>query len=346
MIQAFFRWINVLLILFTLLTYLAPLIDPEYIWGFSFFGLTYPFLLLLHVLFILGWALAKKFYFFMSVACLLIGWNYFQAFVGFGGGSPLTPEIHIGTYNLFNLRGLPRIEGAQRGKEDEALIQLIRQQELDILCTQETSARTSRKLAEKFDFPNTHVHEKRSTAIFSKHPILKKGTILFEHSLNSAVWADIQIKGQTLRVYSVHLQSNRISDDASKLAESGSLQERETWVGIRGILAKYKRAAVVRAAQAKEVAAHVAQSPHPVVVCGDFNDTPLSYSYRQLVQSRMLQDAFCEAGTGLGTTYNGLIPALRIDYALVDPRFSVVDHQIIRKNFSDHFPVFCRLAWN
>ena len=172
---------------------------------------------------------------------------------------------------------------------------------------------------------------------------LDQGAIRFENSTNSMVWADIQVEGRRLRVYSVHLQSNHISGDAAKLREKGDLQERETWVGIKGILRKYKRATQLRAEQAEQVAAHIAQSPYPVIVCGDFNDTPVSYAYHHILQSRRLADAFRKSGSGPGFTYGGVLPALRIDFILTDPELDLRNHDRYRESFSDHFPVLCEI---
>jgi endonuclease/exonuclease/phosphatase family metal-dependent hydrolase len=79
-----------------------------------------------------------------------------------------------------------------------------------------------------------------------------------------------------------------------------------------------------------------------VVVCGDFNDTPNSYTYHQI--SKGLNDAFREAGSGIGTTYVGKIPFLRIDYILYSKeRFDPLYFKVIRKNLSDHYPVVSTL---
>ncbi|MEM8906288.1 MAG: endonuclease/exonuclease/phosphatase family protein, partial [Bacteroidota bacterium] len=98
-----------------------------------------------------------------------------------------------------------------------------------------------------------------------------------------------------------------------------------------------------RAQQAHLVAEHVRNSPYPVMICGDFNETPLSYVYRIL--SAPLQDAFKQKGSGLGTTYAGKIPALRIDYILADRRLKILDHQILYKSYSDHYPVRSSFEW-
>ena len=93
----------------------------------------------------------------------------------------------------------------------------------------------------------------------------------------------------------------------------------------------------IRARQARTVAAHIRRCPYPVIVCGDFNDTPLSYTYHVL--GKQLQDAFAEAGFGLSNTYNGLLPSFRIDYILYSSHFKAVSYSCDRIDLSDHFPV-------
>ena len=76
-------------------------------------------------------------------------------------------------------------------------------------------------------------------------------------------------------------------------------------------------------------------SPYPIILCGDFNDTPTSYTYKQL--SEGLNDSFSNAGLGIGQTYNGKFPTLRIDYILHSPEFELNSFKTTDVNLSDHF---------
>lgn len=98
----------------------------------------------------------------------------------------------------------------------------------------------------------------------------------------------------------------------------------------------------MRAFQARKVADHIKKSPYPVIVCGDFNDTPVSYAYRKVKGE--LKDAFVEAGWGISNSYNGELPSFRIDYILHDKKFKAVNYSRDRVVYSDHFPVRCRLS--
>jgi len=78
-----------------------------------------------------------------------------------------------------------------------------------------------------------------------------------------------------------------------------------------------------------------------VIVCGDFNDTPVSYAYRKVRGN--LKDAFIESGWGTSNTYNGELPSFRIDYILCDHKFTAQNYHRDRVYYSDHFPIQCQI---
>ena len=189
--------------------------------------------------------------------------------------------------------------------------------------------------------PHHHQGTGSSLAIYSRYPLSNKGSINFEESFNGAIHADLTLpNGELIRVYSVHLQSTRLGKDVKEVLKKDNLttiNKKETQEKYYRIESKLSSAFAMRAAQAEVVAAHIAQSPHPVIVCGDFNDTPLSYSYR--IMARKLKDSFAEKGFGIGSTYAGSLPALRIDYILVGKKFEVYTHKVQNKAISDHYAI-------
>lgn len=327
------RGLNLLLICLTFICYLSPFVDPSSFWLFSFFGMAYPWLLLFNMLFILFWIFSRKWYFLFSVGCIILGWNHFQSFVGLNTPLPKSEnEITIMTMNCMHYYNL---KGKTQERFDKTLINF----NPDIILLQETSNRV--KPIDKKNYPYFYKAKKKTLAIYSKHPILNKGNIDLGNTSNGCTYAEIKINEHQFRVYNVHLQSNRVTQDASKLKKEGDLQKKETWVSIKSMLGKVKRAGAIRSEQAKKIISHIKESKNPVVVCGDFNDTPLSYTYQLF--SNILNDGFKERAAGIGTTYGGTIPVLRIDYIWTDPKFQVNSHKIIRENFSDHYPVISRI---
>ena len=339
---------NVLVIFATFFAYLAPFMNPARFWPFSFFGLIYPWLLLTNLLFVFYWGIQKKKYLFFSLGCIILGWSHVTSFVGFNSFDKIKVEevITVGSYNIHNLgslhTGLKTTE-EKENKKNKFVQFLKRGNEIQILCTQESSHTKNRKLIEKnFNFPFVHFAKTKSPVIFSKHPIFNSGIIDFSKNSNSCLWADIKIKDQNIRVYSIHFQSNKISSIANKVIENRDLSKKEFLTDIKGMMGRFKLYVKQRANQAQQVANHIATCPHPVIVCGDFNDTPQSYTYNLLTQK--LKDSFKEKGRGFGTTYAGSIPALRIDYILLDERIKTHSHEILKGNFSDHYPVICKIS--
>ncbi|MCO6475025.1 MAG: endonuclease/exonuclease/phosphatase family protein [Phaeodactylibacter sp.] len=336
------RWINILLILVTLLAYLAPYVSPATFWPLSFVGLLYPWLLLGNVLCIIGWMIMKKYYLLFSLGCILLGWSHFQSYVGLHFGARQYPEGSIRTM-AFNSYGFHHSgKGGERFTREE-LPGSFPLEGMDIICFQEfPSPRRVNYFIDyiKANSPLKHVIFQKggSLAIFSRYPIQAHNTHYFPNRVNGYQYADLEIGGRTVRLFNVHLQSNSVTHIANQVAEDANLQDKKTWLRIRGMMGRYKRAAILRAEQADEVAQLIGKSPHPVLLCGDFNEIPQSYAYHTL--SRGMQDAFKVKGRGLGVTYNGRIPALRIDYVMAGPEFEVLGHEIEKAEFSDHYPVY------
>ena len=180
-------------------------------------------------------------------------------------------------------------------------------------------------------------------AIFSRFPIVRRGTIFFgKLSLNHAMWADLarpagpgRARPDTIRVFNLHLQS-------MSMAESDIATATESRAGLRqkapNLLRRFRNGAVTRGVQVDTIVARVARSPYPVLLAGDTNDLPYSYTYDQLADH--LQNAWATAGFGLGATYNGRLPGLRIDQQFAGPQWQVLGCKVHREiKWSDHFPV-------
>ncbi|MFN9381282.1 MAG: endonuclease/exonuclease/phosphatase family protein, partial [Bacteroidota bacterium] len=150
--------------------------------------------------------------------------------------------------------------------------------------------------------------------------------------------------GKIFRVYNVHLLSNQITGMAYKISEGGTVPERKDMHLYRKMLSQYKQSIKTRTQQSQILADHIAQSPHPVIICGDLNDTPLSYVYNRL--RKYADDAFLTAGNGIGVTYIGPVKGMRIDYILPSKTFNTLHcRRYSPGNFSDHCPVAADINW-
>jgi endonuclease/exonuclease/phosphatase family metal-dependent hydrolase len=344
-VQNILRWSNLLLVLLTLLAYLSPTVDPRSTWQFSMLGLLFPLLFFANLFFIVVWLFLKRWNFLLSLACLLLGWGSIAGFFQFGGTTKLQGQAGtVLTHNIMFGKGL-----ADRNSAPAKVADFLNAQNPDIFCLQEffRTKNDVRQFTEQLHIDyKYHYPTNQYLFIGSKYPVIQTGEIAkANNNINGCIFADLNVNGQRIRVYNLHLLSNNVTDLAEEVARKGELQEKETWGKVGNMFRYYKRAAQQRVTQAAEIAAHIEQCPYPVLVCGDFNDVPLSFTYRLFAQK--LQDSFREQGSGLGTTYAGNIPWLRIDYILAGQQATFLAHDVPlpSPNYSDHYPVWAQVEW-
>lgn len=338
------RWSNILLVIATCCAYLAPFVDPNTTWLLTPFGAIFPLLIVGNILFIVFWLYRKKWYFLFSLICIVLGWSSVKKIYGFHKTSEEVTKqgIKVMSYNTAGGQGF--FHENSRHIDFKAALNFINEQEADILLLQELTypqnftqfKHHSGATMYKFT-PTTRKH-----LIASKFPILNTGSLAFENNYNGCSFADLLIEGKKVRFYNIHLRSNYITKIADEVAEKGDFKEKETWNKIGQMFKGYISGTRVRAEQAKEIAAHIASCPHPVVVAGDFNDVPLSFAYRIL--SKGLIDNFQRVGNGSGSTFAGSIPLLRIDYIFTSPSIQPNHYSIIKTSKSDHYPVISYIS--
>lgn len=332
---------NLFFIILLLLTYATPYVRVES-WGWlSLLALTYPFMLLINGLFALGWLLSGNWYSIFSLAALLIGFGHHMRYVKLfsipDSAADCKTSIQMMTYNMRGLSMVPVPTGAGvQAKIDELYEALVDLEEFpDIICIQEGSK--GEQIAKRFGLEHA-VHAPKSTLwVLSKFPILKHGVLPGQENSASCMWADIKTPSGVLRVYNMHLVSNRVTNTTESLIQEMDLQNESTWNDIRFIVGRYKRTTQKRAKEALALREHMSDCKYPVVIAGDGNDTPLSNTYHVL--SAGLRDSFKERGFGLSTTYESTLPMLRIDYffGTSDVRFK--EHHTHHLTYSDHYPV-------
>lgn len=335
--------VNIVCLILLCCSYLSPSVHPQTMSFVSICGLIYPWLFLANILFVIFWFITKPTYALWSFLGLIMGLSFINNFIGTNFNETLdAADFVIGTFNMQNAIGTV----ANREKDQPALDKklegyLEHLDKADILCGQEISFRAHKEIGEKLSLAHNNRVLQKESVIYSRFPIVNQGVITYKkYESNTASWADIKIKSDTIRVYSVHLITNKVTDAAKEVADDvidNKWLQSETLTGLMNLFRKYRDSAALRVEQAKEIKDHMLKSPHRTILCGDFNDTPQSHVYKLL--SKNLTDSFMNKGKGLGTTFAGIIPALRIDYILVEPGFKIVDHQIIKESYSDHYPI-------
>jgi endonuclease/exonuclease/phosphatase family metal-dependent hydrolase len=227
------------------------------------------------------------------------------------------------------------------------ILDMMRNNEVDILCMQEYMEESGdMRNSEKYIkyFTDSMAVGRQDMVIFSRKPIVESKTLDFGPGTNnSAMWADIYISGKLVRVFNVHLQTTGISGalhQAAKVEAKGGIVSSSKL--LQTIYGKYTYGMSVRANQAEMVAAEIKNSPHPVIVCGDFNDVPYSYVYNTMKGD--LVDGFKECGKGLMFTMNEGKKKVRIDYIFHSEDMEGITYYKADVSYSDHFPVFMRIA--
>lgn len=320
----------------------------------AFLGLANFPLVVINLLFIPLWIILKIRYALLGIIVLLIGYPFVERQMSFHfsiieAGADSTAEVMSFNSKLFGLYDWKR-----NTENRNEVFKFLKKENPDILCIQEffyeekDYFETKDTMVTFLKAKNAHFEAASSlhkthhwgVATFSRYPIVNKGKIKFEKTKgNICIYTDIVKDEDTLRVYNVHFQSNMIDEKTIDGLSSGDSTSKLSALKVFFALrSSYQK----RAKQVDAVVSSMQKCPYKMIVCGDFNDVPMSYCYQKV--SDGLVDAFLNAGTGFGFTYAGKLPFLRIDYIFHSPEIRSYDFKVLKKVYSDHYPVSCRIA--
>lgn len=362
------KWImlasNLVVVFVMLLTLLGTVLSPSKVVFPAYFALLFPLTIVLNIAFVVFWALVRKWYFLLSLSLLVLSAHKINDVfpVHFGKTQTVETDDSSDTFTILSYNTMmcgKLVKHTKRNSNN--VIQYMLDSDADILCIQEfTVSKKDEHLTESDiikafkKYPYKHIQYKQElkynrsgVATFSKYPIVNKQTIDYKSDYNVSIFSDIDINGKMIRVFNNHLESNRLTE--SDKALPSRLKNNFDTEQLTGITLHFSRklatAYRLRAKQADAVAAAIAESPYKVVVCGDLNDVPTSYAYTRIKGD--LKDAFSETGTGFGLTFNERFYRFRIDYVFYNPVvFSPVLFYIDKVDYSDHYPLFCKLRIN
>ncbi|SFG50704.1 endonuclease/exonuclease/phosphatase family protein [Pontibacter chinhatensis] len=350
--------LNTLVVLWMLVGVLCLQVPPSTFWPAGFVAFSLPGALVLNFLFLIYWVLRRSWLLVLPLSAFILGWNYYARLVAINFGKDV-PEgaktLQVMSFNVHVFNAYDKIvKGVPQVSTD--MIDWVAQHPADVFCLQEFYSRVNsieynnfKRIGERYGrykFASTSVGDRVKAdlgiVIFSKYPIVEGGTIRFDNthqrSANRAAWADINVNGDTVRVYAVHLQSMSIKAEDIENTYSAIGNEESFKKESRNLARRLRSGFISRAAQVQELLEHVQASPYPAIVCGDFNDIPFSYTYNELAKA--LQNSHEKAGNGVGATYNGLIPFLRIDNQFYSQGLEAYNFQThYEMGLSDHFPI-------
>ncbi len=357
----FSNWIKtatIIALCVLVLGYIAPFVHPESAWILPFFGLAYPITVFFCLFLLIYWSIARSKWALVVLFFLAIGYMYHSRLLAIGAidsvpeNAQTTLKVLSNNVRIFDLYNPdPKQKYATR----DSIFQYAIDSKAEVVCFQEfyrkddpTSFLTTRLFNKTFGAVDFHERLTYKTVgrqhfgitIFSKYPIIAKGDVNFDAEdqsiVNFAIFTDI-VKGiDTFRVYNIHLQSIKMNGDDIEIESSDWSSK------VKRIVDKLRVAYPKRANQAVRIVEHINTSPYPVIVCGDFNDTPISFVYRQF--DKVLTDAFTNCSSGIGSTYVGKIPAGRIDYIFHSPELESSNFVIQEKPFSDHRAIECIIS--
>ncbi len=338
-VNKFIFLINSVFLVGLLVSYAAQFLSPIYFWPISFLGLLFPILFIVNFIFLVYWCTQMKKQLWANLIILLIGVQYIDRFIGTKSVvENVEKNVKVLSYNvrLFNnYSWLPNIKS-------DTIYNYLNNEKSDIVCLQEFIDIDNGKNNLNYKYKIYNYGSKNGhLAILSNYNIINNENVIkvSDNKIeNQCIFADIVIKKDTIRVYNIHLASNWFdNEDYLFINRSSNIPIKK---GVFAIINKMKKSYKERAIQVKVIEKSMNKSPYPIIVCGDFNDTPISYTYNKIKSN--LIDSFTISGSGIGNSYVK-IPMLRIDYIMHDSNFESYNYQKQKKVFSDHYAISCEI---
>ena len=318
-------------------------------------GLTFPLILVINFGFLIFWLIFCKRMAIIPFMGFIMAYAPVRTYIPFNMPHE-TPigAIKVMSYNVHGFNG----RGSERDPQaSEDIIAFFRKTKPDILCLQEDCGNTQKQIQEKMDsiFPHNERaifgedYDRTGISIYTRFPIIKKEIIRYESKGNGSCAFFLNINGKTVVVVNNHFESNCLTaDDKSKYKAllKGDIEGDSAKTDSRYIAGKLAEASRKRAPQADAVHKYVENigKKYPVIVTGDFNDNPISYTRRVMAQG--LTDCYVETARGLGLSYNQKGFYVRIDNIMCTDHFTPYNCYVEDKlRASDHNPIVCWLKF-
>jgi len=364
-LKKFFRIIlytlNAIALAGLLLSAFSGYVSPQRFIIFAYLGLFFPFILVANIAVFIVWLLFKQWKpALMHLVVFFICGGAIYAYCPLHSKSKEIPTdaIKILTYNVMRFNNMKKDN--PKGDSPNKILQYIMESDADIVCIQEFGVTGGGDNFLGVDYvintlskyPYHNIPRMRypfrnqifDLAVFSKFPILSFQKVLYESDYNESYAFELDIRGKRVTLINNHLESNKLTDEErsnyyqiTKEPDTQSLND-FTQIMSKRLTPAFK----TRAEQAEIVSQTISENKNPyIIVCGDFNDTPISYARYKIKGN--LRDAFSDSGFGLGITYNKYRFLFRIDYILHSDNIKSYNCTVGKLNSSDHYPLWCYL---
>lgn len=338
--------ITALLMIFTFIGLFGGNVNPAGNTARSLLVYALPILIIANAVMLLYWIIMRRWHWMlMPLITILCCIPYIGTLYQFGGPDEVAEKksgLKIATYNV-------ALFGREAsGFMAQDILSEMKKQKVDILCFQEYSDQSGDKKnsdSYKDYFPYMVVGQS-DMVIYSRYPIVRSKNIPFEMTNNSAMWVEVKVNDEVIRVYNAHMETTGINSALHRAAKTqmNTGIEIENNVLLRALYGTYTIGMMARAGQANVLAMDMRESEVPIIVCGDFNDVPYSYVYNTMKGD--LVDGFKECGSGWMYTFRGGKKNVRIDYIFHDKKYKGLTYYKKELTYSDHFPVFMKIEMN
>ncbi len=322
-------FLNAIAALLLLLACAVPHISNQKFAFLSFLSLAVPVLVGVNFLFLLFWGLKRRSQLGLSLFVLVFGYFSLGTFIKFNSSEAeaLDEDLSIMSFNVRVFNKYGELDNPNVFEDIKAFIE---KEKPDVVCFQEPNYTRKQEYLKEYPYQYLeymHINGKVLLGIFSKYPIIKSDFISFPGSVNNGAYADILYKKDTIRIYNVHMQSLGVTPGNGIILNSQKDK----------LFKKVTKQFKLQQQQAKILEEHMNLNDYKQILCGDFNNTQFSNTYKTMKGDK--QDTFIEKGIGYGRTlkFHGL--PVRIDFILADPEFTVKSHKNYDVEYSDHYPL-------
>ncbi|MBQ3926629.1 MAG: endonuclease/exonuclease/phosphatase family protein [Bacteroidaceae bacterium] len=342
--------INLLFVVAMIFCAYTSMLPPQDYPKFSYFGLMFPVFLAVNILFVLFWLVFKWKCIIIPVVGMLLCAQSIRAYI------PINVEVNppAGCLKVLSYNVMSFGDDKSMPWEENPIVQYLAKSDADFICLQEATNSYVEKAFASLEnlYPYRHIEKDPDSfvAFLSKYPIVSSKRIDYESINNCSIAYEVAVEGDTVVFINNHLESYRLSpedkeDYRSIIRNYKNPEENHSETKYISLTEKLSMHDSIRGIQTDSLAKFIEGNKHrPMIVCGDFNTSPISYTHRRLTE--YLNDAYTRTGNGVGNSYNRSGMYFRIDNILVSPDITpygaIVDKSI---KTSDHYPIFCFIKW-